>query len=199
MHKLQTFGIIKDFSDHQKPFQIIRKLPRPSGHFPDYLENFQTFRKLSRLSGNFADSPKIFPAIRKLSGLSRKYPDYPESFQAIRKFSRLSGNFPGYPETFQVIQKLSRLSGNFPDHPETFQAIWKIPSAISSIKGNAQKLSGRAKTFRMAMPRCHDGFCASGGGRGVGGVAKVVWNVSKNSSDLVAPFVPYKKNKKWRL
>ena len=103
-----------------------------SGNFPGYLETFQIIRKLPKLSGHF--------------------PDYLETFQFTRKLSRTSGNFPDYLETFQTIWKLSRLSGNFPDHPETPQC---------NFKGCAQKLSGRAKTFWMAMPRCHDGFCAS--------------------------------------
>ena len=86
-------------------------------------------------------------------------PDYPETQQTIQALFRLSGNFTDHPETFQfipnffqVICKFSRLFGNLPDYPETSQC---------NFKGYAQKLSGRAKTFRMAMPRCHDGFWAS--------------------------------------
>ena len=104
-------------------------------HFPDYPETFHTKWKLSRFSGDF--------------------PGYPETFRTIRKIFQiftLSENFPDYLETFQIIRKLPSLSGNFPDHPETSQC---------NFKGYAQKLSGRAKTFWMAMPRCHDGFCAS--------------------------------------
>ena len=72
MHKLQTFGIIKDFLDHQK---------------------------LSRLSRNFPDYPETFQIIRKLSRLSRNFPDHPDTFQIIRKPSRLSRNFLGFLET----------------------------------------------------------------------------------------------------
>merc|ERR1711873_300834 len=94
-----------------------------------YLENIQLIQKISSLSGNF--------------------PAYPETFQAIRKLSRLSRNFPDHPENIQTIRKKYRLSGNFPKGPETSQC---------NFKGYAQKLSGRAKTFRMAMPPCHPGF-----------------------------------------
>ena len=80
------------------------------------------------------------------------YSDYPETFQAIQKLSRLYRNFLDHLENIQTIRKLSGPSGNFPDGLETSQC---------NFKGYAQKLSGRAKTFRMAMPRCHDGFCAS--------------------------------------
>ena len=91
-------------------------------------------------------------AIRKLSTLSRNFPRCPEIFRIIRKISSLSGNFPGYPEIFRIIRKISSLSGNYLKGPETSQC---------NFKGYAQKLSGRAKTFRVAMPPCHPGFCAS--------------------------------------
>ena len=62
----------------------------------------------------------------------------------------------------KITQKLSRPSRNFPDHPETLQTIWKLsrPSVNFPVQfqGSAQKLSGCAKTFWMAMPRCHDGL-----------------------------------------
>ena len=70
----------------------------------------------------------------------------------IRKISGLSGNFLDHLENIQTIRKLSGPSGNFPDGPENSQC---------NFKGYAQKLSGRAKTFRMAMPQCHQGFWAS--------------------------------------
>ena len=91
--------------------------------------------------------------------LSRNFPGYSEIFKIIPKLPRPSG-------AFQTIWKLSRLSRNFPDRSETFQTIRKLsrPSVTSqcNFKGYMQKLSGRAKTFRMAMPRCPYGFCASG-------------------------------------
>ena len=117
---------------------------RGGGNFPYHPENIGTIRKLSRLSENFPGYPETFRTIRKISGLSVN-------------LSRLSGNFPDHSENIQTIRKLSRPSwqfGNFPDGLETSQC---------NFKGYAQKLSGRAKTFRMAMPRCHDGFWASGG------------------------------------
>ena len=100
----------------------------------------------------FLGSSRTFQIIRKLSRPSRNFQGNPETFQAIRKLSGLSRKYLDYPETFQTIRKLSWTSGNFPDGLETSQC---------NFKGYAQKLSGRAKTFQMAMPRCHDGFCAS--------------------------------------
>ena len=119
----------------------------------------KSFLQLSRLSGsfpgipNFPGYPEIFWIIRKICSLSGNVSGYPETFQIIRKISSLSGKYPAYPENFQTIRKKSRLSGNFPKGPETSQC---------NFKGYAQKLSGRAKTFRMAMPPCHPGFWDSG-------------------------------------
>ena len=156
-------------------FQAIRKLSRYpklsrlSGNFLDHPENMQPIRKRFRLSRNFSDHQENIQPIRKISSLSGKHPAYPENIQPIRKLSSLSGNFSGYPETFQAIQKLSRSSGKYPAYPENFQTIRK-KSRLSgnfpkgpetsqcNFKGYAQKLSGRAKTFRMAMPPCHPGF-----------------------------------------
>ena len=161
-------------------FQAIRKLSRYpklsrlSGNFLDHPENMQPIRKRFRLSRNFSDHQENIQPIRKISSLSGKHPAYPENIQPIRKLSSLSGNFSGYPETFQAIQKLSRSSGKYPAYPENFQTIRK-KSRLSgnfpkgpetsqcNFKGYAQKLSGRAKTFRMAMPPCHPGFWDSGG------------------------------------
>ena len=60
-------------------------------------------------------------------------------------------------------------------NPDSFETIWKIGNhleksyrfeSIGTVKKvfllYAQKLSGRAKTFRVAMPPCYPGFCASG-------------------------------------
>ena len=112
----------------------------------------KSVKKCSRLSRNFSDHPENIQPIQKLSRLSGNFLGYPETFRIILKISSLSGNFPGYPETFQAIRKISRLSGNFPNGPETSQC---------NFKGYAQKRSGCAKTFRMAMPPCHPGFWAS--------------------------------------
>ena len=132
--------------------QAISKFSRLSGNCLDHLENIQAIQKLSGPSRNYPDYLETLQAIRKLSRLSEKYPDYLENIQPIRKLSRLSGNFPGYPEIFRIIRKISSLSGNYLKDPETSQC---------NFKGYAQKLSGRAKTFRVAMPPCHPGFCAS--------------------------------------
>ena len=70
-----------------------------------------------------------------------------ESFRTISKLSRLSRNFPGYPETFWP-------SGKYSDYPNTFRTIRKF-SRRCNFKDYAQKLSGRAKTFRM---KCVNSF-----------------------------------------
>ena len=116
-----------------------------SGNSMDYPENIQANQKISEPSGNYPDYPETFQAIQILFRLSGNFPDHPE-------ISRLSGNFPGYPETFRTIPKIFRLSGNFADVSQISQCIFK---------GYAQKLSGRAKTFWMAMPPCHPGFWVS--------------------------------------
>ena len=103
-----------------------------------HVRNCLTIQNNWRLSANFWHNQKFVWFIK--------------TFWTIRKIFRLSGNFPGYLETFWTIRKISRLSGNFPKGPETSQC---------NFKGYAQKLSGRAKTFRMAMPPCHPGFWAS--------------------------------------
>ena len=116
--------------------------------------------KFLRVRKVFARNPFAlgsFHTVWKISGLSRwsgKVPDSLENFRIVWKISGWSQKFPDGPESFRTIRKFSRLSGTFPDHldnPEIFQTVWKLPSA----KGL------RAKTFRMAMPRCHDGFWAS--------------------------------------
>ena len=122
MHKLQTFGLIKDFMYYPETFQIVRKLSRISGNFPDHPDTFQIIRKPSRLSGNFLDCLETFQILWR----SGNFLDYPQTFQNIRKLPTPSGHFPDYPETFQTFRKLSRLSGNFPDSLEIFQAIRKL-------------------------------------------------------------------------
>ena len=118
---------------------------RLSENFPDHPENIQ--------SGSFSGYPETFRTIRKILGLSGDFPDHLENIRTIRRLSGPSGKYPDYPENIQTIRKLSGPLRNFPDGLETSQC---------NFKGYAQKLSGRAKTFRMAMPRCHDGFWASG-------------------------------------
>ena len=127
---------VNPFSRQKKVCESFSRLSR---HFSDLLKNIQTIRKLSRLS------EKNFRTIRKISRLSGNCPDSPETFQTIQ-------NFPDNPETFQIVRKFSRLSKNFPDRPKTSQC---------NFKGYAQKVSRRAKTFRVAMPPCHPGFWAS--------------------------------------
>ena len=144
-----SFPGIPNFPGYPEIFWIIRKICSLSGNVSGYPETFQIIRKISSLSGKHPAYPENIQPIRKLSSLSGNFSGYPETFQAIQKLSRSSGKYPAYPENFQTIRKKSRLSGNFPKGPETSQC---------NFKGYAQKLSGRAKTFRMAMPPCHPGF-----------------------------------------
>ena len=79
--------------------------------------------------------------------------------------TEVSQRFP-YNQANTIVWKFSRLSGNFPDCPETFQTFWKLSRQLTWFKGQfciyAQKLSGRAKTFRDAMHPRILGFSASG-------------------------------------
>ena len=118
------------------------------------------------MSGNFPDCQETFQAVWKFSRLNGNFPDWLETFQPVWKLSSLSGNFPDSPETFQTLQKLSRLY-------KIFQMVWNILKLIHSYVDvlalfygqfckYAQKLSGRAKTFRSAMPTRRRGFWDSG-------------------------------------
>ena len=69
-----------------------------------------------------------------------------DTFQTVWTLSRLSGHFPDCPVTFQIVRTLSRLSGNFPDCPDYFRTYTGHFQAFQR-----SKLSGRAKTFRVAM------------------------------------------------
>ena len=113
--------------------------------YSDYPETFQAIQKLSGPSGNILDHPENIQTILKLSS-------YPETFWTIWKISGVSWNFPGH-------RKLPGPSGKYPDYPETFQTIRRLPSAVSRVM--LKNFLDAQKLFRMAMPRCHDGFCAS--------------------------------------
>ena len=126
---------------------------RPNQGFFGSSKTFQVIRKLSRLSIIFPDHPHTFQTIQRLFRPSRNFSVYPEIFHAIRTLSKLLGSLPDDTEASQTVRTLSRLSGNFPD---------QVKASQCNFKCNAQKLSGRVKTFWTAMPRCHDGFCASG-------------------------------------
>ena len=116
--------------------------------------SFYTFQKLSSLSGKFPYCLESFKTVWKVSRLSRNFPDCPGTFQTVQKLSRISGHFPDCPDTLQIVQKLSRLSRNIPDYPETY-------AMFLGTMLYAQKLSGRAQTFRSAMPIRRRGFSAS--------------------------------------
>ena len=84
MHKLQTFGTIKDFLLYRQKFS------RLSGNFPDYQETFQTIRKLSRLPGNFPDHPETFRCnfkgyAQKLSGPARTFRARPQKLSGWQR------------------------------------------------------------------------------------------------------------------
>ena len=108
-----------------------------------------------QLSGPSGNCPKTFHTVWKFSSLSGNFQDRLESFQTVRKLFRQSGNFPDRPETFQTVQKLSIQSGNFLTHSIN-QASFNGQFCIY-----AQKLSGRAKTFRSAMQTRRRGFSDS--------------------------------------
>ena len=125
MHKLQTFGIIKDFLYYPE-------LSRLSGNFPDYPETSQTMWTLARLSGNLLDFQETFHILWRFSKLSENFPYHPENIQIIGNLSEQSGNFSGCPETFQIIRKLPRR--------KLFRPSGNIPVQFQGL---------RAKTFRM--------------------------------------------------
>ena len=135
-----------DFSPLQSPKNLVCGYALHTGKF---LRVRKVFARMEKIG--YKMKPELLSAI-KFSRLSGNLPDYLETFRTVRKFSGSSGKYPAYPENFQTIRKKSTLSGNFSKGPETSQC---------NFKGYAQILSGRAKTFRMAMPPCHPGFWAS--------------------------------------
>ena len=156
---------------------MVQKLSRLSRNFLVWLETFQIGCKPSRLSGNFPDCQNCFPYC-------------PETIQTVRKPFRLSGNFPDCPETFQTLQnffqtdqKPSKLSENFQDCPEAFQTVQKLHRLmlcfdliLGPICIYAQKLSGRAKTFRLAMPTRQRAFSDSELSQGKNKGVNLGWN-----------------------
>ena len=112
--------------------------------------------------------------------------------RSLRPLLRITSTTSGPPTCFEIIRKIGshpEKSGQFWKHPENWRSSGKIrtvlkPSGKSSgnfrivlkvlgqFKGfvllYAQKLSGRAKTFRVAMLPCYPGFCASERGIGLG-------------------------------
>ena len=142
MHKLQTFGIIKDFLDQQR-------LSRLYENFPDHPDTFQIIRKPSRLSGNFLDYLETFQILQRFSRLSGNFPVHPDNIQTILKLSSLFGNFPGYLETFEIIRRPFRLSGSFPDHPDTFQTIRKLSRPSGNFRGYPKIVHAIRKLYRL--------------------------------------------------
>ena len=83
--------------------------------------------------------------------LSENFPGYYKVFKIISKLPRPSRHFQDYPKTLLIIEKLSRPSGNF---PVPFQRLRAKTFRTRKNFIDTQKLSGHAKTFRMAIPRC---------------------------------------------
>ena len=111
----------------------------------------------SRLYGQFLFCPNSFRIVRTLFWLSGQFRYWPESF------FQLCGQFLGCPESFWIIRTVSRLPGQFVECPDSFQTIRTVSLSTGQFWTNAlsQKLSGFAKTFRIAMlPRYH-GFSDS--------------------------------------
>ena len=97
---------------------------------------------------------------------------YLDTFYIIWKLSSSSGHFLDHLDTFQIIWTLFRSSGNFPVQPDTLHITWIIlceasghfpsyPEIFQPMLNLSQKLSGFAKTFRVAMLPCYPGFWAS--------------------------------------
>ena len=123
------------------------------------------------LSGILSDCQETFQTVRKFSRLSKNFPDSLKTFQNFRKVSKLSGNFPDYSSYFQTVRKSSGLSRNFSD---LYVICFDLIS--NQFCWYAQKLSGRAKTFRSAMPTRRRGFSDSGEGEGSRFCFNIIWN-----------------------
>ena len=133
---------------------------------------------------------KVFARIEKIG-----YKMKPELLSAL-KFFRLSRNFPDCPESFQTVWKVSGLSGKFPDSLANFQTVWKIlthsivrASFYSQFFLYAQKLSGRAKTFRLAMHTRIPGLWDSGWGLLFKVRKHLMWSGSGQSGQTCPNFI----------
>ena len=153
---LKSSGKLAVIWKNPDSFEIIRKI----GYHLENPYSFEIIRKIGshlEKSGQFWNNPENWQS----SGKSRQFWNHLENWQSSGK----SGQFWNHPEnwqssgknldSFDTIQKI----GN---HLEKSGSFWKY---WDSLKGffllYAQKLSGRAKIFRVAMLPCYPGFSAS--------------------------------------
>ena len=120
-------------------------------------DSFEIIRKI----GYHLENPYSFEIIRKIGShleKSRQFWNHLENWQSSGK----SGQFWNHPENWQSSGKKS---GQFWNHPENWKSSGKIRIVLKVLRQfkrffrlYAQKLSGRAKTFRVAMLPCYPGF-----------------------------------------
>ena len=135
-------------------------------------DSFEIIRKI----GNHLENPDSFEIIRKLAVIRKNL----DSFEVIQKV----GNHLENPDSFEIIWKIGshlenrdsfeiirKIGSHLEKNPDSFETIRKIGKIRIVLKVltqfkrffrlYAQKLSGRAKTFRVAMLPCYPGFSAS--------------------------------------
>ena len=103
--------------------------------------------------------------------MSGQFLKRPDSFQTVRTAFKPSGQFSNRLDNMESVQTVLKII------PFEYELICNYSSCLDVIQTNkaklgflewlfvsyAQKLSGRAKTFRVAMLPCYRGFWASGG------------------------------------
>ena len=124
-----------------------------SEQFWNHPKNWQSSgkkRTVLKSSGNWQSSVKIWTVLKSSGKLAVIWKNL-DSFEIIRKI----GSHLEHPDSFEIIWKI----GN---HLEKFGSFWMYWDSWQGIfLLYAQKLSGRAKTFRVAMLPCYPGFWAS--------------------------------------
>ena len=153
---LKSSGKLAVIWKNPDSFEIIRKI----GYHLENPYSFEIIRKIGshlEKSGQFWNNPENWQS----SGKSRQFWNHLENWQSSGK----SGQFWNHPENWQSSGKKS---GQFWNHPENWKSSGKIRIVLKVLRQfkrffrlYAQKLSGRAKTFRVAMLPCYPGFCAS--------------------------------------
>ena len=154
---LKSSGKLAVIWKNPDSFEIIRKI----GYHLENPYSFEIIRKIGshlEKSGQFWNNPENWQS----SGKSRQFWNHLENWQSSGK----SGQFWNHPENWQSSGKKS---GQFWNHPENWKSSGKIRIVLKVLRQfkrffrlYAQKLSGRAKTFRVAMLPCYPGFSASG-------------------------------------
>ena len=153
---LKSSGKLAVIWKNPDSFEIIRKI----GYHLENPYSFEIIRKIGshlEKSGQFWNNPENWQS----SGKSRQFWNHLENWQSSGK----SGQFWNHPENWQSSGKKS---GQFWNHPENWKSSGKIRIVLKVLRQfkrffrlYAQKLSGRAKTFRVAMLPCYPGFWAS--------------------------------------